>query len=317
VIPGFRVQQLLRHFDPKTRKASKEFPTVWPALTEGQLKQLPGSLTSHVQVRLPSADLKTVPMSATLYGFYGCSTGIFVSSIPDTSVFSNAQPPLPDAFFLQVVAGHNIDQFGQARMPNYTMDPLSFTQVMMLQEDIVGNVSVEVCINGRKSAHTVPLKWSSDIESKIPVILEPAFQEWDYELFAGFGVMRLTLNHIDIIVNGGSATTSRFMLPENQKTSRIFVSYVQPGTDVADSLLSGMVIEKINGNRVFSLDDYRKHFVPPEGSPFTLETDQKYMFLANFSRELAKQVAQAKAGSTYLYTKAVKKANGGKMLRDL
>lgn len=309
VVPGFRVRQLLA----KLRLGEKQslgWPLVSPSPSVGALSFLPSIPEPHVQVRIPSVDLRTTRGGEALRALTNCTNGIFVSTVPRTSVFTAAEPTLPEQFFLESVDSNAIDAYGQGRVPGYVEERVSFDEMLTLREDLTGNATVKICAGGRTSEHSLPLHWQRHFDGEVPLIYEVAFAPLDYELFAGIGFMELTLNHVESLVEAGIPTLARFVLPDFQESKHLFVSYVAPGCDDYDTLSKGMIVAKVNGQTVSSLDDFRSAFMPKDLDIFTIETDQQVLFTMNFTQHLHQQLVDARhgAGAEYLLTPAVRAA---------
>jgi len=120
--------------------------------------------------------------------------------------------------------------------------------------------------------------------------------------------MELSLAHVNTLIEKGASTLARFLLPNFQETSHVFVSYVAPSCDDYDTISPGMLLDKVNGKAVRTLQDFRDAFVPEGTDIFTFETDQQVLFATNFKAKMEAQLAAAKHGATYLLTPAVKAA---------
>eukprot|EP00929_Paragymnodinium_shiwhaense_P002098 TRINITY_DN102297_c0_g1_i1.p1 TRINITY_DN102297_c0_g1~~TRINITY_DN102297_c0_g1_i1.p1 ORF type:complete len:617 (+),score=102.82 TRINITY_DN102297_c0_g1_i1:132-1982(+) len=289
VVPGFRVRQLLSKLDLKN-PGSAGWPVVWPGGRKG-------AGDWHVQVRLPRSDLVASAGYPALKSVIGkCPLDkVFVSSVPETSVFSGAVPPLPRRFMLLSIDGLAVDKHGQSRNPEYFSDPLAYGQLIFLRQDLTGNASVRVCASGKTTVHTVPLRWKDDFNPKVPNIVEPSHHHFDFEQFAGVTVMELTMLHVDeLIKNKGLKTMERFKLPSFQTAKHLFVSSV--AGDAAQALEVGMIVDKVNGVAVHSLNDYRKAILRTarRHDAVVIETDQGVIYAGNVTAELSKRAAVAK-----------------------
>ena len=97
----------------------------------------------------------------------------------------------------------------------------------------------------------------------VHVVDEPHFspQELDFGCFAGLTVMQMSLNHVTKLLNEGyPLTLGRWMLPVNQVQPRLMVTHITQGSYAGR--VTGMVVKRLNGHRVFTLEDLRKSFVP-------------------------------------------------------
>mmetsp|Transcript_26152 Transcript_26152/g.59121 ORF Transcript_26152/g.59121 Transcript_26152/m.59121 type:complete len:731 (-) Transcript_26152:71-2263(-) len=312
VVPAFRVRQLLAKLDLRDPKASG-YPIV--AMAKAVDGRVFRNMTEnpHIQVRIPQAELLATPGSPAIYGVSkGCSKGIFVSKVSPTSVFTAAEPPLPAQFFLEDIDGAALDSQGDGLMPRYSDDPVSYSEMLTLRDDIGGNATVRICAEGQTSQHTVLLQWRPSFQAPVRFVDEPNYAALDYELFGGVAVMEMTLNHIASLVEEGFASLARFMLPQFQTEGHLFISAVLPGSDAREVLREGMVLASVNGRPVATLAQYREAFVPGGGAgepgPFQIETDMGVVFAMDFQTGLKEQLQAAQEGATFMLTPAVRAA---------
>merc|ERR1719238_1443848 len=128
-------------------------------------------------------------------------------------------------------------------------------------------ITVTTCDkNNKNKESTVSMDWVPEGESKSPYesqirnIVEPFWdpKSMEYELFAGITVMQLTINHIIRLLRiGEPPTLGRWLLPENQDKPRLLITHVEKGTYASRVVAPGMVIDKVNGHEVGTLDSYK------------------------------------------------------------
>lgn len=140
----------------------------------------------------------------------------------------------------------------------------------------------------------------------------------EYELFSGITVMQLTVNHIlKLLSVGQPPTLGRWLLPESQVQPRLIITHVDKGNYAGRVVAPGMVVAKVNGHEVYTLDDYRKFFEPAAGEPtWTLESDRGVLYATNFKESLFEQIEKAKQGMTFMFCESVVQA-GKNMLQKL
>jgi len=92
---------------------------------------------------------------------------------------------------------------------------------------------------------------------------EPAFEEnlTQYVVFGDIAVMQLTFNHIELLYKANPALAG-FLQPELMESSRLIMPFVSPGSYASEFLRPGSIVKRVNGHEVFTLDDFKKHFVP-------------------------------------------------------
>jgi S1-C subfamily serine protease len=243
VIPGWRVLSMVSTF--KARLAES------------------GGVHSRRAVRVPSADAVTIQPNDALRALARCDQGLFLASFGPKSFFRQAQPPVPGRSFLTKVNGVEIDQFGMGVNRAYCDDQVLYTDLFFMQDDLEKAVEVEVCHDGQRTTHEVPLAWLEAYESGVQYVDEPSYEDalTQFELFGDVSVMQLTLNHIETLYKH-MPDLAAFLRPEESGTSRLVVHFVEPGSYASEFLSPGSVITKLNGHPVSTLADFRKHFIP-------------------------------------------------------
>merc|ERR1719221_1666963 len=109
--------------------------------------------------------------------------------------------------------------------------------------------------------------------------------------------MQMTVNHIVKLLRSPNIPLSvgRWLLPENEQIPRVLITYVDKGMYASRVLTPGMVLAKVNGQNVSSLQDVRDNFVP-RGPSWTLETDRDILFAVKFLDSLVDQLIKVQSG---------------------
>merc|ERR1719321_1199116 len=246
VIPGWRVKAFVNSY----KRAADS----------------PDYIRMRKQVRIPSADAVIVEANQPLRKLMNCSDGLFLSSLGPKSFFLQATPPIPQKSFLTKVRGVEIDQFGMGWDKDFCEDRVQYTDLLFMQEDITGEVEVEVCHDGVVSKHSVPLEWRADAyDVGIRYVEEPEFEEdlTQYVLFGDIAIMQLTFNHIESLYKYNPLLAG-YLLPEERKQNRLVIPFVMPGSYAGEFLTAGDIIRRVNGHEVFTIDDFKTHFIPDE-----------------------------------------------------
>merc|ERR1719146_278481 len=218
------------------------------------------------QVHIPSADAVMVEANQPLRKLMNCSEGLFLSNLGPKSFFLQATPPIPQKSFLTKVRGIDIDQFGMGWDKAFCEDRVQYTDLLFMQDDINGEVEVDICHQGTVSKHTVPLDWRSDAyDVGIRYVEEPEFEEdlTQYVLFGDIAIMQLTFNHIESLYKFNPLLAG-YLLPEERKQNRLVIPFVMPGSYAGEFLTAGDIIRRVNGHEVFTIDDFKMHFIPDE-----------------------------------------------------
>jgi S1-C subfamily serine protease len=246
VIPGWRVRAFVNSY--KRAADSPEY------------------VQKRKQVHIPSADAVIVEANQPLRKLMNCTEGLFLSNLGPKSFFLQATPPIPQKSFLLKVRGVEIDQFGMGWDKDFCEDRVQYTDLLFMQDDINGEVEVEVCHQGTVSTHKVPLDWRSDAyDVGIRYVEEPEFEEdlTQYVLFGDIAIMQLTFNHIESLYKVNPLLAG-YLLPEERKQNRLLIPFVMPGSYAGEFLMPGDIIRKVNGHEVFTLEDFKTHFIPDE-----------------------------------------------------
>jgi len=251
----------------------------------------------HFALKIAPIDALGVEANDALYNSSGgCNSGFYISKIYPNTSLSLSDPPVPAHSFITAVDGVTLDSFGMGITSGFLQDPLRFESIMGLHSSIDENVKISVCQRGKASEHIVSMAWRDHYNRGVKTITEAFYhpEALDYEAFADFTVMELSLNHINLLLRNGPPTLGRWMIPENQVRSRITVTHVRTGTYASRVLKEGMVLETVNGQNVSSLDDFRKVFIP--GSDvFTMKSDRGVTFTVDFLQSLREQLTLANA----------------------
>jgi hypothetical protein len=268
----------------------------------------------HYQFQIAPIDAVGIEADTALYKTYGCDNGIFISKMLETSVFKvNAKPPLEEKCFLTAVDGVPLDEFGMGRTNTFLHDPIPFESLLMMKVRPGDTVKVKTCsMDGDKKEreHTISMEWKPDkYVGGIRNIVEPFWdpESQSYEIFSGITIMEMTVNHIINLLRAGQPPTlGRWLLPENMQKKQLIITHVQPGGYASRVVSPGMVISKVNGHEIGTLEEYRKIFIPPDNETvWRLETDRGVYFATNFREALEQQFQEAQMGLTYMFCQSV------------
>lgn len=308
VVPGTYIQQIFNKFHALQQSPEDNPAKIAPESVSRDRPAEPAKRGSHARLRLAPIGALPVHANGALYALAGCQAGVYLASVAKPSALANARPPVEAGVFLQAVAGVSIDGFGRGRpRAGFLDDPLPFQSLLQVGEDAERPVEVEVCRNGTVSRHAVSLAWNSSYEPGIRKVTEPHFEPLalDYEVFAGVTIMEMTLNHVQALLQSGwPASYGRWLLPENLAEPRLLVTKVKKGTYAETVLGTGMVLSTLNGQPVSTLAEFREHFEPQPGKPWTLESERKELLVVDFEPALKEQAE----GEPYLLTPALLRA---------
>jgi serine protease Do len=307
----------------------------------------------HVYLyHLVSPGISITPATPAFYeqGSGGCRKGPVISHVLHDSRFERAKPPVPRDSFLVAINGIDVDSWGQGKNTDYVNELVDYTDLMYMRggagdEDI----TITTCNpqKGYVMDSIVSMAWSEEHDGKsIRHIFEPEAETIEWEIFGDLLFMELTQNHV-VEMSGEYHAWAlvRFLSPQELTEPRLIVmSHTSGGggqeaLDVSDS--TAAVVESVNGQKVRSLSDFRKAFLPTSlddmkpafmdsltklshnvaglktislmqhtektGSDaadkiWSVRTDVGKEFAAKFKNTLASQILSASQGNSYLLT---------------
>jgi len=288
-------------------KHLKDQPLV-PA--DGAWKRLPFQVPMH--------ELTTIEANEALYTLSGgCKQGIYVAKIGQRSFFRKARPPVREGSFLVSVNGRDLDRFGMGVNPAFAADRVVFPDLFFMVPDLSEGVQFQTCFAGKTIIHNTSMVWMPEYERGITYVPEPSLSGRGeaYEMFGDISIMEMTKNHISAIVKAtGDPGPARWLHPDYVAQPRLIVNFVRQGSYPANILSTGSAVEKVNGHKVRTLDEFRQHFIPDNSSRvWTLETDTGRVCALMFNKSLTDQLVQAHAlKAPYLLTPGV--VSAGKLL---
>lgn len=334
VVPAIHVRQVLDAFisqrtqelamlpgpTPHSERAQKaqdgkraqqaQDTTVFQSFGNGTLVNTETVVYPHQAFRLAPINALTIEANEALYNASGgCTSGAFLSHILPLSALHFAVPPVRDRSFLVAVNNVALDRFGMGRTEIFLGNPTPFESLMTIWANTSDPVELKVCLEGVVQVHKVSMQWQDKYRSGVRTVQEPHYEPEStrFEEFADLTVMQLTVNHVMALVDSGEhPTLGLWLLPENQVMPRLVVVHTAEGTYASRVLSPGMVVERINGERVSTLESFAKHF-EPKADTWELETDQGIVYQVQFHEALAQQLLDVASGRGAL-TAAVQSA---------
>eukprot|EP00933_Yihiella_yeosuensis_P049372 TRINITY_DN461_c0_g1_i1.p1 TRINITY_DN461_c0_g1~~TRINITY_DN461_c0_g1_i1.p1 ORF type:complete len:605 (+),score=166.79 TRINITY_DN461_c0_g1_i1:98-1912(+) len=281
VIPAWRVQQLkAQHLADQPEKPAN-----------GRFKRLP--------LRVPHHGLTTVEPNEELYTLSGCNKGIYMARLSETGFMNQAaEPKVPVGSMLTSVAGSELDRFGMGNFEKFAADKVSFADLFFMMPKLSGSVEFETCKGGKVTKHTVSMKYKDEYDRGLMYVDEPVVTGMgeQYEQFGDIVVMQMTQNHVyHFMQTTGVNALARWLEPESITKPRLMITHVRAGSYAADVLPPGGSIERLNGKKVRTLDEWRAALLPDDNSDvWTLETDRGLKIALPLKRTVLGQIALAK-----------------------
>eukprot|EP00933_Yihiella_yeosuensis_P070305 TRINITY_DN7806_c0_g4_i1.p1 TRINITY_DN7806_c0_g4~~TRINITY_DN7806_c0_g4_i1.p1 ORF type:complete len:642 (-),score=192.97 TRINITY_DN7806_c0_g4_i1:256-2181(-) len=282
VIPAWRVKQMMNTHLKAQPNPPKE-----------------GEAWKRLPVKAPHHDLVTIESNDALAEMSGCKTGIYIARVRHRSFLNNAEPKIEAGSMLFSVGGVEVDRFGMGNQPKFIADKVSFADLFFMVPDLAGSLDFKTCKDGKVIEHKVSLAWKDQYAEGIRYVDEP-FREGlnkQFETFGDLSVMQMTTNHISAVFKQtGDANIARWLHPDFIWQPRLVVTNVRSGSYLSDVISAGAVIDKINGNDVRTLEEFREHFAPnSDKKVWTLETDTGIVAAVMYKETVANQVKTGRA----------------------
>jgi len=273
------------------------------------MREIVGGISEnqHVSLRLAPLEIVAVPSDEATYAYGKCTKGVFLTIVEEKSALAAAIPPVKALSFITEVNGVTLDNFGQGRVEGeYLKDPLPFTSMLQMQDRIEGTNTIKVCRGGKVTEHTLSMGWQDRFETGVREVREPFYEQqaFDYEVFAEVTIMQMSINHIAMLMEV-IPSFDRWLTPEGIKEPKLLVTKVQPGGYGSSVLARGMVLSTVNGEKVKTLEDYRRVFEKPNGSVWSLETERGVVYRVDFTEMMHQQLERVQGGEKFLMTPAV------------
>eukprot|EP01095_Lingulamoeba_sp_RSL-Kostka_P006311 TRINITY_DN197_c0_g1_i2.p1 TRINITY_DN197_c0_g1~~TRINITY_DN197_c0_g1_i2.p1 ORF type:complete len:587 (+),score=192.48 TRINITY_DN197_c0_g1_i2:64-1824(+) len=226
-------------------------------------------------------------------------SGIYISNVFEGFPFAEAGIKAGD--ILHSFNGFQLDNFGEANVKSSKFAKASVIDLLELCTHRTKPV-VEYSRNGEIFNTTLNLADETDPSlPKLPVtrLYYPPFEKIDYEVFGGFAVSPLTLNHLKTLEPTSPELIER-LLPIStslfeQSKPRIIIFNVLISSEISkySILEEGDLISEINNIKVSTLTEYREALKKPinkNGEYFiTLKTDTNILTVLSLAQILEEE----------------------------
>merc|ERR1719181_1223350 len=215
---------------------------------------------SMCEFKVPKMNAEVAVSNSALYEKYGCDKGVFLSHIRPDSYLKFADPPVEAKSFITKVNDVPIDKFCMGLLPEFFDDPVRVEDILFSTKDVTGEAVVEVCSCGQTQKHKVPMKWNTKMESPVPMITEPSFASLDYEQFGEVTIAPLTMNLAGQLLALGRAEMAAVLVDPDPQPTLVITDVAAGKGGAALDIAAGMVVSKLNGNPVTTMEELRKNF---------------------------------------------------------
>jgi serine protease Do len=162
--------------------------------------------------------------------------------------------------------GYIVDMYGEMRVP-WSEDKISLL-------DFVSRLSIgqEIKFVVYRNGDRKDFKVKFDHGEKLRVAkVYPELETVDYEIFGGIVVMQLSMNHLHILI-GQAPGLAKYASVQQQENPVLVITHIFPNSQAYRSraLGIGATINKVNGQDVHTLEEYRAALKKHDGKFFTL-----------------------------------------------
>lgn len=206
--------------------------------------------------------------------------GVFISKVFKNSPVS--QTHLKEGDILCSINGKSIDYYGE------------FEEKWLGQKMNLGNLIATIPLDSR-----VPITYWNGVEMKteyfqfkqykLPIRKYfPAHEHIDYEVIGGLVVSQLSIQKLTpTLLNEIDAPLKKYTDITNQDEHRIILNKVLNGSYASflRVIIENEIVEKVNGHRVKTLDDFRKHIVDVVSDVKNI-SNEKYIIITTESNKI-------------------------------
>ena len=250
-----------------------------------------------------------------------CSEGFFVKRLIKTS-------PL---YKIGIREGNIVCKFDKYKIDNYGETKTEWASEKIKLTEIINRYkigdSVDIIYWDHKNKKLEKKKLVFDVVHPYKIRkFYPSFENIDYEVFSGMVVMNITMNHLYNLkghINGSKTLDilKSFKNIENRLKNRLIITNILAGSYFRTfvNLNVGSIISKVNGIKVYTLDEYRRALLNVKqvnGNKYLIiETKCKTVQIVNIDKFMSEEEFLSKKNK-YKLSKNYKKYKEGNFLTD-
>jgi len=232
--------------------------------------------------------------------------GFYIAQVYKDTLFEMAGIKAGD--MLYKINDYIFDKYGETNV-EWTDDKVPLVSVLNRF-----NVGKDVNVQIYRRGESKEISFNFDATKSLPIrTMYPEFEKIDYEIIGGMVVMQLNLNLVDYFENK-FPEYAKYRKRENQYKSRLIITHIFHDSQAreARSIKKGLLVKRVNGNEVFTLDDYRRA-VEKDSEYLSIHTDNN-LFMALSMKKVLEEEDELSQRNYYQKTDLVKKLQS-KLLR--
>jgi serine protease Do len=179
--------------------------------------------------------------------------GWYIAKVFDNSLLKGIDVKEDD--MLYAINGHSIDMYGELNV-SWSEDKVTLFELLNRYK-IGDTLNFSIYRKGK------PMEFSFKLTDKYLPPIRVIYPEFEsnaikYEIIGGVVVMELSLNHVNLLIQGNSDLV-KYGSPENQHKRSLIITHIFPNSQAykARVLRPGGVIEQVNDKEIKTLDDFR------------------------------------------------------------
>jgi serine protease Do len=178
--------------------------------------------------------------------------GVFISKVYKNSIVEKAGIQAGDMMYS--INGKKIDLYGEVDV-EWSEDKVSFVSILKRLK-IDQEIELEIYRRGEKKTFKFPF----NLMNLLPIrTVYPEYEKVDFEIIGGMVLMEFKMNHFEFF-DEANPYLARYKKFENRYESKLILTQILNDSETKNSRImkEGDLLDKVNGGKVNTLDDFRK-----------------------------------------------------------
>ncbi|MBY0353009.1 trypsin-like peptidase domain-containing protein [Candidatus Babeliales bacterium] len=218
--------------------------------------------------------------------------GLYMARVYQNTLLEKAG--LQEGDMLYGINEHVLDLYGEANV-SWSEDKVPLVSLLNRFK-----LKQKLTLNFYRRGKKMSVSFDFTLQEPLPIRkFYPGYETIDYEIIGGMVVMELTQNHLDIFE---LPSLVKYHRRENQSKPRLILTHIfnNSATQRARVLEIGDIVEEVNGEKVYTLKDFRRAVMQNKDFLSVKTESKRFMVLAI---ETVVQ-EEAKLASTNFYKKS-------------